>query len=102
MKKAEDDLLQSTTEIHHTNNKGNALQHKSNFIGQHLLLPKPCSDQTIPTNTGTNCASIQLCSATSPDKTMEKTTTVASGICFLFTRYSDFRRLFVYISIVFI
>ena len=89
MKKAEDDLLQSTTEIHHTNNKGNAQQHKSNFIGQHLLLPKTCSDQPVPANTRANCASIQLCSATSSDKTMEETTAVASGIGFLFTRYSD-------------
>ena len=89
MKKAEDDLLQSTTEIHRTNNKGDAQQHKSNFIGQNFLLPKTCSDEPIPANTWTNCASMQLCSATSPDKTMEKTTAIDSGICFLFTRYSD-------------
>ena len=89
MKKAEDDFLQSTTEIHQTNNKGNAQHHKANFIGQDLPLPKTCSDEPIPSNTETNCDSMQLCSATSPDKTMEKTTAIASGIWFLFKRYSD-------------
>ena len=82
MKKAEDDLLQATTQIHHTNNQGNAHQRKSNFIEQDLLFGETCSGEPIPVNTGTNCGSMQLCSATSPDKTMEKTTTVASGICF--------------------
>ena len=89
MKKAEDNLLQSTTEIRHTNNKGNAQQLKSNFMGLNLLLPEICADESIPANTGLNCASEQPCSPTSPTKPMEKTTAVASGICFLFARYPD-------------
>ena len=90
MKKAEDDFLQSTTEIHNAINKGNAQQHKSDFLGQDLLLPKICAGEQIPANTGPNCASKQSCSAASPTKTVEKATADPSGIFFFFHTFAVF------------